>query len=247
MQLNDENLNGLRQYLEQTFSPDAQVRQAAEKFLKSVEHQQGYPILILKLIEQSGATPQHAAIRQAAAVLFKNYVKNNWDPERDVQVISEADRHVIKTNLITLMCSVPDQIQRQLSAALSTIGEYDFPEKWQNLLPELVQKLSPDWRVSNGVLLTANTIFKRFRHAFRSDELYKQLKHCLEQFQVRCCCLNCLRLEFILNSIETAVRFYETCHESIGSSEQQRNDNLYHASYSNHVSYLFLSKLARSA
>ena len=49
----------------------------------------------------------------------------------------------------------------QLSAALATIGEYDFPEKWTNLLPELISKLNSDWPVRNGVLETANTIFQR--------------------------------------------------------------------------------------
>ena len=82
------------------------------------------------------------------------------------------------------MCNTPDQIQKQLSAALSTIGEYDFPHNWQNLLPELVSKLNNDWKLVNGVLQTAHAIFKRFRNAFKSDELYKELKHCLENFQV---------------------------------------------------------------
>ena len=79
MEINEENLNGLKTYLHQTFNPAAEIRQNAEKFLVSIEKQAGFPILVLKLIEQS-VQPQDLSIRQAAAVLFKNYVKKHWDP-----------------------------------------------------------------------------------------------------------------------------------------------------------------------
>jgi hypothetical protein len=47
---------------------------AAENYLRSVETQAGFPVLLLQLIG-SGAD---AAICQAGAVFFKNYVKRNW-------------------------------------------------------------------------------------------------------------------------------------------------------------------------
>ena len=43
------------------------------------------------------------------------------------------------------------------------VAAVDFPSKWDNLLPELVQKFnSLDPSVVQGVLLTANSIIKRF-------------------------------------------------------------------------------------
>ena len=51
-------------------------------------------------------------------------------------------------------------------------------------MPSLVNKFNvEDLSIINGVLETANSIFKRFRFVYKSDELYAQLKYCLEEFQ----------------------------------------------------------------
>jgi len=39
-----------------------------------------------------------------------------------------------------MMLKSPEQIQRQLSDAISVIGREDFPEKWPGLLKEMVDK-----------------------------------------------------------------------------------------------------------
>ena len=82
------------------------------------------------------------------------------------------------------MCNVPPAVQRQLSEALSIISKSDFPAKWTELLPELVSKFSmQDFTVTNGVLTTTNSVMKRFRWQVKSDELFTELKYCLEQLQ----------------------------------------------------------------
>lgn len=126
-------------------------------------------------------------IRQAAAVYFKNLVKEQWDVVRVPLVVRRCacarvfdallkpapqdpassafkpeDRVVIKTHLVNLMCSAPEAIRRPLSDSLTCISEHDFPYQWESLLPELVTKLaSSDFAVINGVLETANSVFKR--------------------------------------------------------------------------------------
>ena len=40
------------------------------------------------------------------------------------------------------MLSVPEQLQKQLGEGLSIVATHDFPAKWENLLPELIQHLS---------------------------------------------------------------------------------------------------------
>ena len=83
------------------------------------------------------------------------------------------------------MCSVPADVQKQLAEAVTIISKYDFPDKWAGLLPNLVSKLaSGDIYVAKGVMLTANSIMKRFRYVFKSDSLYSELRFCLEGFQV---------------------------------------------------------------
>lgn len=50
----------------------------------------------------------------------------------------------------------------QLSDAISIIGREDFPQKWPDLLTEMVNRFqSGDFHVINGVLRTAHSLFKR--------------------------------------------------------------------------------------
>ena len=99
-------------------------------------------------------------------------------------IISPADRDLIKNHLVELMCTTPPQIQAQCSEAISLIAAIDFPNKWDNLLPELIQKFnSPDPNVVCGVLATANSILKRFRYINRSDELYADILYVLLKLQ----------------------------------------------------------------
>ena len=64
--------------------------------------------------------------------------------------------------ITALMLSVPPQVRAQLSEALTLISGHDFPGRWRSLLPELCERLvSDDPAAVNGVLETANSIFKR--------------------------------------------------------------------------------------
>jgi len=50
---------------------------AAEKILESIESQEGYALMLLKLIKtQSGNIS--ASVPLASAIAFKNFVKRNW-------------------------------------------------------------------------------------------------------------------------------------------------------------------------
>jgi exportin-2 (importin alpha re-exporter) len=67
------------------------------------------------------------------------------------------------------MLSTPALVQAQLSEALSLVCSHDFPRQWPTLLGELVERLAAsglagDIRIINGVLATANSIFKRYRN-----------------------------------------------------------------------------------
>jgi hypothetical protein len=74
------------------------------------------------------------------------------------------------------MLSAPAPVRAQLSEALSIISAHDFPHAWPTLLPELVEKLNTtDPTVINGVLETANSIFKRYRGQYGNDVLIAEL------------------------------------------------------------------------
>ncbi|KAJ6665630.1 hypothetical protein lerEdw1_002000 [Lerista edwardsae] len=180
MELSDANLQTLTEYLRKTLDPDPAIRRPAEKFLESVEGSQNYPLLLLTLLEKS----QDNVIKVCASVTFKNYIKRNWRIiEDEPNKICDADRIAIKANIVHLMLSSPEQIQKQLSDAISIIGREDFPQKWPDLLTEMVNRFqSGDFHIINGVLRTAHSLFKRYRHEFKSNELWTEIKLVLDAF-----------------------------------------------------------------
>ncbi|XP_014669612.1 PREDICTED: exportin-2-like [Priapulus caudatus] len=181
MEVTAENLQTLAGYLEKTLSPVAQERRTAEKFLESIEGNQNYPLLLLHLLDKADVT---VALRVSAAITFKNYIKRNWRVVEDsADKIHASDRQAIKTEIVGLMLRSPEQLQKQLSDAISIIGREDFPDKWPDLLGEMVLKFqSGDFHIINGVLRTAHSLFKRYRHEFKSQELWTEIKYVLDSF-----------------------------------------------------------------
>ncbi|CAH0391298.1 unnamed protein product [Bemisia tabaci] len=182
MEISEENMMSLSNYLQQTLSVDINVRRPAEKFLESVEGNQNYPLLLLHVVDKQTVD---MTIRIAGAVAFKNYIKRNWKVEEDGRGdrIHAMDRKAIKGLIINLMLHSPGPIQKQLSDAVSIIGRHDFPDKWPNLLTEMIDKFnSGDFHIINGVLHTAHSLFKRYRHEFKSQELWTEIKFVLDKF-----------------------------------------------------------------
>jgi len=80
------------------------------------------------------------------------------------------------------MLKSPLSIQKQISAAVSIIGKYDFPAKWPQLIDEMVDKFATgDFNVINGVLQTAHSLFKRYRYEFKSQALWEEIKLVLDR------------------------------------------------------------------
>eukprot|EP01087_Luapelamoeba_hula_P019082 TRINITY_DN6277_c0_g1_i1.p1 TRINITY_DN6277_c0_g1~~TRINITY_DN6277_c0_g1_i1.p1 ORF type:complete len:1049 (+),score=219.24 TRINITY_DN6277_c0_g1_i1:42-3149(+) len=181
MEASEENIKAVVQILTQTLSPDLGVRRGAEEYLLTkAQPQPGFSLLILKMLTLSGIEP---TIKVAAAILFKNFVKRNWVvvEGKDQVVVSDSDRQQIKGVLVELMLNVEPAIMKQLSEALALISASDFPAKWNTLLPSLVTKFStPDFRVINGVLETVNTIFRKYRHEYKSEPVIQELKYILD-------------------------------------------------------------------
>lgn len=147
------------------------------------------PNFLLSLLRLIDTRKNGDGVTQSAAVFFKNAVKAAWDTAKDEEdrkgiFISVADRTTIKQNLVELMCTSSPLIQAQISEAISIIASSDYPNQWETLLPKLVEQMkSPDINVVNGVLITADTIFKSFRHVMKSDGLYSVIIYTLNGIQ----------------------------------------------------------------
>eukprot|EP01130_Rhizamoeba_saxonica_P016728 TRINITY_DN7787_c0_g1_i1.p1 TRINITY_DN7787_c0_g1~~TRINITY_DN7787_c0_g1_i1.p1 ORF type:complete len:982 (-),score=176.56 TRINITY_DN7787_c0_g1_i1:71-2974(-) len=171
----EANIQTLAFYLEKTLSHDATHRVKAEAYLKKFNKEFSRLSLILL---QSQQYPIH--IKQTSAVLFKNFVRTCWS---DRSAIPEPDRQFIREMLPDLMLSLPPVLQKIIGTSLTYIAAIDFPHRW-NLLPQLVNRLdSSEVGVRNGVLKTFNSIFKKFRHQYKTDEVLIELKLILEHLQ----------------------------------------------------------------
>lgn len=155
---------------------------AAEKQLRSLVGQENFLVLLLYIVE---AQTCDMPVRLSAATFMKNTIKNYWEKvENEPNYIPDADRESIKKRIIPLMCSLPAILQNQISEAVRHISENDFPDNWPNLFDELKGMIrQDDMMVTNGVLKTANSVCKRFRGAYDSDEIRKPLKAILDSFQ----------------------------------------------------------------
>ncbi|KAJ3285820.1 importin-alpha export receptor [Rhizoclosmatium sp. JEL0117] len=169
------------QHIQNTLSVQPDIRKAAEAALQSAELTPGFSIALLTVV---GAGSVDAATRVTCAIYFKNWVKKHWKQiEGEQDKVLPQDRAAIKASIVDLMISSTSTIQLQLSEAVSTIADNDFPNQWTDLVPLLVSKLDANnYDINAGVLQTAHSIFKRWRHQFVSNALFTEIKMVLDQF-----------------------------------------------------------------
>ena len=101
----------LREVIGRFLSPNSAAIKEAEAYMKTIETQQGFTLVLLSLIQSlsSSVAPSDVAVRQTAAVIFKNAVKARWAPEDDnIVPLPVADRPPIKAHLVDLMCTTPE-------------------------------------------------------------------------------------------------------------------------------------------
>lgn len=166
-------MEALSAILRNTLSSQSTVRRQSEADLLSFQQtdSSSFSQIILSLIVDAN-TDQ--STRQSATLVFKNFVKRNWDEEAndDAAVavhLSKETRDSIKSNLIPILfqLNLVPSLQIQLIESISIIASYDFPLDWQSLLDQLVAPMeSPasynDFVQNNSILSTAHSIFKRY-------------------------------------------------------------------------------------
>ncbi|XXG74047.1 hypothetical protein AAC387_Pa07g2868 [Persea americana] len=184
MDWTQEALEMLSQCFLQTLSPDPEPRRRAESHLFDSASRPGFGLAVLRLVSLPNVDE---LIRHAAAVNFKNHLRSHWAPSPDSDPhppITDEEKSEIKSHIVRLMLASSPRIQSQLSEALAIIGKHDFPKAWPTLLPELVASLraAQDYASINGILSTANSIFKKFRYEYKTNDLLLDLKYCLDGF-----------------------------------------------------------------
>ncbi|EGD83313.1 cellular apoptosis susceptibility protein [Salpingoeca rosetta] len=172
----DENVQTMVHYLQQTLDPNPATRKEAEKFLESVEHNEGFLMILVNTMMTDSLD---RGVRQAAAITFKNVVKRRWASEENS--LAQSDKEQIKTQIISIMLNTPQYVQKQICEAIARIAKSDFPEHWQQLLPSLIEHLQgTDFNAIKGVLRAADPIFWKYRYEERSDELWIEIKYVID-------------------------------------------------------------------
>ncbi|KAM7539932.1 hypothetical protein Aperf_G00000045545 [Anoplocephala perfoliata] len=175
--------NDLALTLEKTLSPLPEERRRAENLLATTERYPGYSVCLLAILQDSNR-PKN--VRLSAATILKNFIKRYWKTEAESDnLIPDADREQLKAQLINAMLTSTGSSQHMLSEAIGLIGREDFPARWPSLLPDIIQRitqLGTELDSVQGLLYTAHSLFKRYRHEMRSDELFTEMKLVIEQF-----------------------------------------------------------------
>ncbi|KAL7625491.1 importin-alpha export receptor [Parahypoxylon ruwenzoriense] len=174
------DLGQIAQFLDATLDPVKYKK--AEADLKREEKKPQFALQLLKIVATENLEPK---IRLSGALCFKNFIRHNYvDEDRNYKLpIDEVN--TIKQELIGLMIACPATIQTQLGEAISIIADSDFWDRWDTLVADLVSRFSPDnFKINNGVLEVAHSIFVRWRPLYRSDELYMEINHVLNAFAV---------------------------------------------------------------
>ncbi|KAL7197451.1 hypothetical protein ACSBR2_020068 [Camellia fascicularis] len=191
MEWTPETLQFLSQCFLHTLSPYPEPRRHAESSLSEASDRPNYGLAVLRLVAEPTVDEPS---RQAAAVNFKNHLRGRWAPEPPSEPnvptlapIPDSEKDQIKALVVPLMLSSAPRIQSQLSEALAVIGKHDFPKSWAALLPELKSSLekageASDYATVNGILSTVNSIFKKFRYQYKTNDLLLDLKYCLDNF-----------------------------------------------------------------
>jgi len=153
--------------LKHTYNMDNAARKAAEAKLAELEAVSGFPSCMLQVITMD----LPLEIRQAAIIRLKNIVKEHWDiSDGEANRISEADRKLIKDNLLEAIVHQPQHLIRvQLLECLYLISRTDFPEQWPQLLPNIAAHLQhkEEARVKAGVS-ALRCLFKKYQ--FKSSD-----------------------------------------------------------------------------
>ena len=165
-----------------SLKPEQNIRQPAEKWLISSMSADNFGPLLLNLVQSH----PDAGVKLVASITFKNLIKKYWGSEDDGDnKINEQDRNVIRSQIIELMLKSDEQYQKVLSEAVTIIGKYDFPSKWENLFDQLIGYFGTgDFHIINGVLRTIHSITKRYRYETKCDDLWREIKFVLEKFAI---------------------------------------------------------------
>eukprot|EP00250_Pteridium_aquilinum_P006987 c16793_g1_i1 orf=84-3179(-) len=140
--------------LNATLNVDPGTRKAAEDALTTASTQPGYGVALAQLILDK-ALP--LGLRQLAAVVLKQYVKQHWQEGEDnyrPPTVPSEEKVVIRNLLLQVVDDSYGKIRTAVGMAVASIASCDWPEEWPDLMDLLLRYLNEQTDINkvNGAL-----------------------------------------------------------------------------------------------
>ena len=113
---------------------------------------------------------------------MKNVISRGWDPAyaTDNKMLGEADRAVVRDNLVEALIFAVPVVRTQLGLCLRSIAQVDYPSNWPGLVPAIcanLQQRHPERMY--GALFALRTLVKVYE--FRQEPQRAPLHAVVEQ------------------------------------------------------------------
>ncbi|KAI9769954.1 MAG: hypothetical protein M1840_003664 [Geoglossum simile] len=135
------DVGALRNRIQSTLDPNADIRRQAEVDLKYAEDKVGFVNALLDILQAE----QEAQVRLSTVVYLKNRVSRGWSPGDEFPMhkpISEEEKPGFRNRILPILAASSPQIRQQLVPLLQKILHYDFPERWPNFMDITLQLLN---------------------------------------------------------------------------------------------------------
>eukprot|EP01083_Nonionella_stella_P074339 201599_1 len=111
----------------------------------------GYGMVLLSIFCNGCA---NSLVRQQSGILLKNFLSQNWENDR----IDEKEKNAIKAQILNeeLFGDKNANIRKTTAMIISVLAEFDFPEKWNNLLSVILSFIDKACNEKNILLLSGS-------------------------------------------------------------------------------------------
>ncbi|BAT93510.1 Importin beta-like [Vigna angularis] len=151
--------------LQAALSPNPDERKGAEQRLEEMQYAPQHPVSLFQIIVD---TNRHMAVRQVAAINFKNFIAKNWSPDHHSEIsISPSDKLLLRNHMLLSLPQLPPLLRVQLGECLKTVIHSDYPEQFPHLLDWIKQNLQDQQQV-HAALFVLRILSRKYE--FKSDE-----------------------------------------------------------------------------
>ncbi|KAM0916061.1 hypothetical protein ACQ4PT_010415 [Festuca glaucescens] len=171
------DLASLTLVLRSALSHSPEERKAAEASLNQIQYAQQHLVRLLQIIVDGNCD---MAVRQVASIHFKNFVSKAWSPiDPETQTIPEADKSMVRENILGFVTQLPPLLRVQLGESIKTLILADYPEQWPSLLHWVTHNLESQDQIF-GALYVLRILSRKYE--FKSEEeripLYQIVEEC---------------------------------------------------------------------